>query len=260
MKVLPFPVSTNILINTLVLLWTFLSPSTASAERQIVVSAAASLTQAFEALGEAFEREHPGVSLVFNFASSGSLLRQIDMGAPVDVFASADTFTMDGAENKGLIRPETRQNFAGNSLVLVVPQPPAVPVNGIEDFLEAGVTRMALGHPETVPAGRYARDVLQEQELWKPLIPKHIYGQSVRQVLDYIVRGEVDGGIVYRTDALLQGTKVTVCQALGSPGLVDYPIAVVKGSGEEETALTFIAYLRSRAGCTIFTEYGFECR
>src|SRR5512143_2876166 len=159
-----------------------LSPG-ASAGQELVVSAAASLTNAFGDIGKGFEADNPGVKVVFNFGSSSTLLQQIVKGAPVDVFASADMETMDKALKKGVVDAWSVVIFAGNTLVLAAPAGSSV--TGMKDLMGGSVKRIAVGKPETVPAGRYAKEALVKAGCWDSLEPKFIYAESVRQVLDY---------------------------------------------------------------------------
>ena len=146
------------LLCSLVLLFSFVAA--ASADQELIVSAAASLTNAFGEIGKKFESANTGRKVVFNFGASGALLQQIDKGAPVDVFASADQKTMDQAAAKGLIISGTRKNFVSNELVLIVPHGAKTPVKTLPDLNASGIGKIALGNPETVPAGRYAQEVL----------------------------------------------------------------------------------------------------
>lgn len=222
----------------------------------LIVSAAASLTNAFKEVGAAFERASPGTKVVFNFAASGPLLQQIESGAPVDVFASADQETMDRAADRKLIAPASRRNFASNTLVLVQPKT-AVAVKGVADLKAEGIRRIGVGNPASVPVGRYTRDVLQAQGLWEALTPKLILADSVRQVLDYVSRGEVDTGFVYATDAAIAKDKVAVVTALASQRPVLYPIAVVSASRQPQRAQEFVAFIAGANGRSILAKYGF---
>ena len=153
----------------------------------------------------------------FNFAASGVLLQQIGQGAPVDVFASADQETMNrGAEQK-LIDTATRKNFVSNSLVLIEPAKDGVGVKSLQDLTGASVKKIAVGKTATVPVGRYTKQVLDSANLWTVLEPKFVQADSVRQVLDYVSRGEAEAGFVYRTDAAIAGDKVKICLLYTSP-------------------------------------------
>ena len=231
-------------------------PSAAGAQ-QLTVSAAASLTEAFKALAPRFEAGRPGVTLRLNFAASGSLLQQIAQGAPVDVFASADQETMNRGADQKLIDTATRRDFAANSVVLITPAQNALPIRQLADLTKPEVKRIAIGKTETVPVGRYAKQSLDAATLWTALEPKFVQADSVRQVLDYVARGEVEAGFVYRTDAAIMSNKVAI--ALPAPGHapVRYPVAVIADSRQKALAQAFIDYLLSPAGQQIVARYGF---
>jgi len=226
-----------------------------AAAQQITVSAAASLTDAFKALAPKFEATKPGATVRFNFAASGVLLQQIAQGAPVDVFASADQETMGRAADQKLIDAATRRNFAGNALVLIEPLRDAAGVRSLQDLAGSGVRKIAVGKTATVPVGRYTRQVLEGAGLWSVLEPKFVQADSVRQVLDYVARGEVEAGFVYRTDAAVMGDKVRVAFATAMP--VSYPVAVVADSRQKALAGDFVAFLSSDSAREVLARYGF---
>lgn len=199
---------------TVLLVLTFSPLAAAQAPEEIIVSAAASLTNALQELGKQYEQSHPQGKVVFNFAASGTLLQQLAKGAPVDVFASADQKTLDQAQEKDLIRVASRKNFASNRLVLIAPIGSQEGVTKVQMLTEPRLKRIALGNPAHVPAGRYAKEALVNLGLWEPLSDKYILGESVRQVMDYVSRGEVDVGFVYATDAALARDKVKVVQQI----------------------------------------------
>jgi molybdate transport system substrate-binding protein len=230
----------------------------ASADRELIVSAAASLTNAFGEIGKKFEAADPGVKVVFNFAASGNLLQQIDKGAPVDVFASADEKTMDQAGEKGLVLPDTRRDFARNELVLIVPLNAKIPIAAIRDLGQKEVGKIALGNPETVPAGRYAREALTNDGIWQELAPKFIFGDSVRQVLDYVSRDEVDAGFVFSTDAAVARDKVKVALEAKNHKPIVYPVALVSTTKKKDLAERFVSFVRGGEGRAILVKYGFE--
>jgi molybdate transport system substrate-binding protein len=185
------------------------------------------------------------------------LLQQIARGAPVDVFASADQATMDQAATQGLLEPGTRQVFAHNSLwVVVPPQARQRPAN-LAALAGAGFERIAIGNPDSVPVGRYARGALQQAGLWSVLQAKVITTQNVRQSLDYVARGEVDAGFVYATDAQAMPDRVQRAFQVPVDGDISYPLAQVKGSSKAAQAQRFIAYVRSAAGQAILQRHGF---
>jgi len=223
----------------------------------LMVAAAASLTNAFTEMGKAFEKMTPGTRVLFTFASSGQLLQQISRGAPVHVFASADLETMDRAETGKLIRRSSRVNFAANQLLVIVPGDSTLDISSLPDLTKPTVQKIALGTPESVPVGRYAKGALEKAGLWSQLTPKFIFTQNVRQSLDYVSRGEVDAGFVYATDAAISPVKVRTAFKVPLDSPILYPIAAVVGFGNEDRALEFIAFVRSDAGQAILGRYGF---
>ncbi|MBQ9536501.1 MAG: molybdate ABC transporter substrate-binding protein [Desulfovibrionaceae bacterium] len=236
----------------IVLALIFALPVTAIA-KELTISAAASLTNAFLELKQAFTKLHPDCQVYVNFAASNPLLKQIQEGAPVDVFASADQETMDRAQKSHVIDPDTRQNFVRNTLVLIVP----MGKNKITLKDLPKMQRIAIGNPASVPAGRYAKAALEADKLFTSLSSKFIYGTNVRQVLDYVARGEVDCGIVYGTDAAIQKDKVVVCEILNKHQPILYPIAVATTGKNPADAKAFIDFVLSPAGSLILEKYGF---
>ncbi|HEY2848075.1 MAG TPA: molybdate ABC transporter substrate-binding protein, partial [Pyrinomonadaceae bacterium] len=167
----------------------------------LIVSAAASLKDAFGEVA-AIYKQRTGQEVTFNFGASGTLEKQIETGADVDVFASAGKEQMDQLASKGLIDDTTRHDFAKNELVLIVPQDSKLRIATLDDLRGADVKRIAVGNPKTVPAGQYAKEVFGSMKVDDAFRQKLVLAEDVRQVLDYVIRGEVDAGLVYRTDAL----------------------------------------------------------
>jgi molybdate transport system substrate-binding protein len=225
---------------------------------EIVVSAAVSLKDAMQRLSPAFYAE-TGATARFNFGASGILQKQIEAGAPADVFISAGQRQMDELEAKGLIAAGTRRDIARNSVVLVVPSAPGATVRRFADLSSAGVRRIATGNPKTVPAGQYARQVLDHFGILKALSGRIVFGEDVRQVLDYVVRGEVDAGIVYATDAAIAGGRVTVADRApeSSHDPVLYPAAVVRDTRQPELARKFLELVAGPQGRRVLSEAGF---
>lgn len=225
--------------------------------QQITVSAAASLTNAFRDIGTQFEAVHPGATVRFNFAASGVLLQQITQGAPVDVFVSADQATMDRAAAANLLAEGSRRDFVSNTLVLIEPVEGGAKLKTLDDLKEAAITRIAIGKTATVPVGRYTQEVLKANGIWDALQPKFVQADSVRQVLDYVSRGEADAGFVYRTDAAIMADKVKV--VLTAPGAtpVMYPVAVLKDSTQPQLAGQFEAFLFTPSAQAVLERYGF---
>ena len=243
------------LLITLALLISLAAPARAG---DITISAAASLTDAFGAIKTAFAKDHPGVNPVFNFAASGALLSQMAQGAPVDVFASADQKTMDQAAEKQLIDTATRVNFVQNALVLATPADNPAKIKDLTTLAAPAVKRIAIGNPDSVPVGRYTKAALTKAGLWDALSPKCIMAESVRQVLDYLSRGEVDAGFVYGTDAKQGGDKVKIIAEVPVETPVSYPIAVLSGSKEKKDAAAFVAFVTGPKGQEILAKFGFK--
>ena len=235
----------------------FWSPSPARAETELLVSAAASLTESFKEIGKSFMVKNPGVKVNFNFAATGPLLQQIAQGAPADVFASADQESMDKAEKGGLILPGSRVHFVGNSLVLIVPANRPV-VMGLADLKSGKVQKIAMGNPGSVPVGRYTKAALERQGLWESLAPKCVMGISVKQAMEYVMRGEVEAGFVYATAAAAGKERGRVAAQIPTDKPIVYPVAVVAASANKEKGQAFIRYLRSPEAQGILVKYGFK--
>ena len=227
---------------------------------ELTVSAASSLTESFREISAAYEKANPGTKVDLNFAASGTLLQQIARGAPVDVLASADQATMTQAQTEGLIDPSTQHVFAQNSLWVVVPPQAARKPANLAALAAADVKRVAIGNPDSVPVGRYARGALQQAGLWPALQAKLISTQNVRQSLDYVARGEVDAGFVYATDAQAMSDRVQRAFQVPVAGGISYPLAMVKTSRNAAEAKRFIAFVRSAPGQAILHRHGFGSR
>ncbi len=224
---------------------------------ELIVSAAVSLKGAFNEIAELNERRS-GTKIHFNYGASGALQKQLESGAPADVFASAGAKQMEDLVTRGLIVPATRMDFARNSLVLIVP--PTGPVlSSFADLTNAVVKKVAVGNPKTVPAGQYTEQTLNRLKLLRQIQSKLVFAEDVRQVLDYVVRDEVEAGVVYSSDALSAGDKIKVvaraAEDLHDPIL--YPIAVVKESNHQEAARKFIDLVLSSEGQSILAKHGF---
>ena len=234
--------------------------SAASDRQEIVVSAAISLKNAFEEIGEVFEEKYKGTKVNFNFGASGDLARQIIAGAPVDVFASAALKDMDELNQKGLITPGSATSFAANAVVLVMPAMAKSSINTFKDLRKDAVRKIAVGNPKTVPAGRYAEEVFQYYRILDSIKDKLVLTENVRQALDYVGRGEVDAGVVYMTDAIIRAKEIkivaTAPEASHKPAV--YPIAEVKATTKQAAARSFIAVVISIEGKKILEKHGFK--
>jgi molybdate transport system substrate-binding protein len=235
------------------------SPSPAPG-RPVLVFAAASLQTTLTAIGAAW-RQETGRQAVFSFASTAALARQIDQGAPADLFASADLEWMDWAQQRKLVRPETRRNLLGNVLVLIAPRDAAVDIRIAPGFPLAdaiGDSRLAMGIPQSVPVGRYASAALANLGVWDQVRMRIAGAENVRAALALVARGEARFGIVYETDARSE-PRVKVVDAFPAsvhPPIV-YPFAVTTASTNPDAA-AFLAYMTSPAAVRIFEAEGFK--
>lgn len=225
---------------------------------ELTVSAATSLTNVMLELKDNFEKTHPSVKIYTNFASSSTLLKQIQMGAKVDVFASADMWTMEQGIASNVIKAHSRRIFASNSLALIIPQNATIIPTNATDLLDKFYTRIAIGNVRTVPVGRYAQGALIKQNLWKLLENRFVYGEHVHQVLEYVVRGEVPAGFVYGTDAYRAKGKVKIAFSIETKEKIQYPIGMVASSENKKVAQEFIDYVSSDKARIILEKYGFS--
>jgi molybdate transport system substrate-binding protein len=200
------------------------------------------------------------VVLRYNFGASGELQKQIEAGAPVDLFVSAATRQMDELEKRGLVVAATRRAFARNLLTVVKPADSRVDIARPGDLLDARVGRVVIGNPKTVPAGQYAEESLRALGLWERLQPRLVYAENVRQALEYVARGEVEAGFVYTTDLAARAAGVTEAFRLPEDTYqpVIYPTAVVTGSRQPALASAFIELLVSREGRAVLGRLGFQ--
>ncbi|MFS0554125.1 molybdate ABC transporter substrate-binding protein [Brevibacillus sp. 179-C9.3 HS] len=232
---------------------------TAAAKIDLTISAAASLTDALNELKTQYEADNPGIDLTFNFGGSGKLATQITQGAPSDVFLSASKKDMDGLEEKQLIVKDTRQDFTGNSLVLVTGSTSPVAITSFEELNNTAIKHIAVGEPETVPAGRYAKETLDSLKMWESLSTQMVFGSDVRQVLTFVESGNAEVGIVYSSDAA--ASKKVKILATAKPEWhkpIVYPGAVVSASKNPDAAKAFLTYLTSDKGKVILQKYGFQ--
>jgi molybdate transport system substrate-binding protein len=230
-----------------------------AAAQELTLSVAISMKEATEEIGRLFTKAHPGVTLRFNLGASGDLQKQIEAGAPVDVFISAAARQMDELEAKGLIVPASRRAFARNVLVAIAPADSTLDLSRPTALAEARVTRIALANPKTVPVGQYAEESLRALGLWERVRAKLVYAENVRQVLDYVNRGEVEAGFVYATDAAMRAGRVKEVfrPAEDTYRPVIYPAAVVAASRQRTLAGAFIDLLAGGDGQGVLRRLGF---
>lgn len=227
---------------------------------ELTLSVAISMKDAVDEIGRRFMGSRPGVTLRYNLGSSGELQKQIEAGAPIDVFVSAAPRQMDELEQKGLIVRETRRVFARNVLVVVVPADSTLDLTTPASLLGPRVRKIVIGNPKTVPVGQYAEESLKAAGLRERLAPKLVFAENVRQALDYVARGEVDAGFVYATDAAVRKGRVKEAfrPAETSYSPVVYPVAVVKDSTHRVDAEAFVTLLTSRDGQDVLARHGFR--
>lgn len=225
----------------------------------ITVFAAASLTNALQDLGDGFTRE-TSIPVRFSFAASSTLAREIESGAPADVFFSADIEWMDYLQSRNLIQRASRHDLLGNRLVLIAPAASPVKLDIAPHFALAvalGTGRLATGDPDSVPVGRYAQAALISLGVWKDVADRLVRADSVRSALAFVDRREAPLGIVYETDALIdKDVRVVDVFPAGSHAPIVYPAALTAGARAE--AARFIDYVRSPAGDLVFKSYGFQ--
>lgn len=233
------------------------STTTHNEKTTLMVSAAVSLTDALEEIKVLYEEDHP-VELIFNLGGSGSLSQQIQQGAPVDVFISANEDWMDKLSTDDLIIESTREDITGNGLVLIASKDSTMAYQSITDIHADDIEQIAIGNPESVPAGKYTEQVLQNLNLWHDLETKLVLGKDVRQVLTYVETGNVDIGFVYESDALTSDQiNILAAAEAGTHEAVVYPVAILKDTKQEKEASDFITFLTSDKAQAIFEKHGF---
>ncbi|MDQ6808032.1 MAG: molybdate ABC transporter substrate-binding protein [Verrucomicrobiota bacterium] len=224
---------------------------------ELTVHAAASLTEAMKDIAAAYEKES-GDKLQLNFGASNMLARQIEEGAPADLFLSADEAKMDALEQKGLLLAGTRRSLLSNTLVIVVPTNVTVTPKSASDLAKPEYKKLALAETQTVPAGVYAREHLQKLGLWDAVKEKVVPTESVRAALAAVESGNVEAGIVYKTDALIsKKVKIAVEIAASEGPRISYPLAVLKASKEPERARKLAEYMSSPDTRKVFEKFGF---
>lgn len=223
----------------------------------INVFAAASLSEALKEIASAYERQ-AGDKVVFNFGASSTLARQIEEGAPADIFFSADEARMDALDRKGLIVRDTRRSHLSNSLVVVIAADRPMQIHSAGDLVQTSVKRVALADPKTVPAGIYAREYLEKMHLWGAIEKRVVPLDNVRAALSAVESGNADAGIVYKTDAnISKKVKVAYEVPVKEGPAISYPMAVVKATEKLEAARRFLDYLESDQSGRVFEKAGF---
>lgn len=250
----------------------FIAPVNAAEQKSILVSAAVSLKNVLDQCQKCFEEKNPDVKIKFNFGGSGMLLNQIKSGAPIDLFISADIRDFEKIDAPDTAsatseKPSTKiiaegypKPFAGNELVFIVPKNSEAGPLAFEDLRMDALKKIAIGNPKTVPAGRYADEAIRASGRYEALREKLVLCENVRQVLDYVIRGEVDGGFVYRTDAA-QAAAGEIRQAFAvSPDKhapIVYGVGRLTAANNPELVERFVAFISEPECQEIFTAAGF---
>ena len=225
----------------------------------LTISAASSLREVMGEIKKQYAVKEPRVTINFNFGSSGSLQKQIEQGAPVDIFISAAVKQMEVLSKEGLLLEDTKVNLLGNTVVLVV-KSDSVMDTQFKDSASDKIEKIALGEPKTVPCGQYAEEIYKTLNILDQVKEKAVYGKAVTEVLAWVESGNVDAGVVYGTDAKAS-TKVKVV-AVASKDLyktpVVYPVAVIKDSNNVDASKEFLKFLCSEKAKIVFQQYGFD--
>ena len=228
-------------------------------EQSILVAAAASLKNAYEdELIPMFEEQYPGVTVEGTYDSSGKLQTQIEEGLEADVFMSAATKQMKALDDEGMIASDSIVNLLENKIVLIVPAGSDSKIDSFEKIGDAA--SIALGDPESVPAGQYAKEALTNLNVWDSIQDKVSFGTNVTEVLNQVAAASADAGIVYATDAASKADQVTVVAEAPEGSLekkVIYPVAVVKATAHEDAAKAFVDFLQTPEAIAVFESYGF---
>lgn len=243
----------------LVFVFTVFSGCTTDKQKPIELSvfAAISLTDALVEIGTAFASEN-GVKVYYNFAASTTLQRQLEKGAPADVFISASPRQVIALEANGLLEAESRRNLLTNRLVIVSDENAEISMDTPADLTASDISRIAIGHPSIVPAGAYTKEALTHFGLWEILNSKFIFGVDVRATLAYVTSGNVDVAIVYKTDMIVSDYVIELYQVPSEAYTpIIYPAVVMKNSSQKQLARQFITYLQSAEKSEIFEKHGF---
>jgi molybdate transport system substrate-binding protein len=231
--------------------------NTASTTVNLTVSVAGSLQDAMKSIEPVYLKEKPNTVIIYNFGSSGTLQQQIEQGAPVDVFISASPKQMNALQRKNLLQPGTCKNLLKNQVVLVTPKS-SNKVTTFDDLRRGDVDKIAIGNPETVPAGQYSKEVLTKLNLYNSLSNKFVFAKDAPQVLFYVETGNVEAGIVYKTDAIISDrVKLVATASENYHSPIIYQVAVIKNSKNSQTAQQFANFLLTYSAQSVFQKYGF---
>lgn len=227
---------------------------------ELIISAAASLTDVLEELKTEYIKENSNVDIKYTFDSSGTLQAQIEEGAPADIFFSAAEKQMNALEEKDLILDGSRKTMLINKVVLIVPKDSELKIESLEDLKNDDIKKIAIGD-DSVPVGQYSREIFENLNLTDALMPKAVNASNVRQVLTWVETGEADCGLVYATDAYTtEDVKIVLEAPEDSHKTVTYPVAIVKDSKNSDEAKKFLEFLSSATSTKAFEKYGFTVK
>ncbi|SHE29256.1 molybdate ABC transporter substrate-binding protein [Alkalibacter saccharofermentans] len=223
----------------------------------LTISAASSLKDALDEVIDSYKAIHDDVNIIANYGSSGSLMSQINEGAKVDLFISAAQSQMDALHDRGLLLEETRSNILQNSLVFIIAK--GKPTITLDDIKTEDLETIAIGETNSVPAGQYAKEAFEKLGLYEDMEDKLLFAKDVRTVLRWVESNNVQGGIVYSSDASISD-KVEISFTIPpeSHAPITYPAAVIKDSSSEDVAKVFLDYLRGEEASEIFEYFGFQ--
>lgn len=224
-------------------------------QKKLYVAAAADLAPAFEEIGRGFEQE-TGIQVVYSFGSTGTLAKQIENGAPMDLFAAANSEFIDDLARKGLIIPDTKALYARGRITIWTKADSRLRIEKLEDLAAAEVGKIGIANPEHAPYGTAAREALQSVGIWETVKPKLVFGENVRQTLQYAETGNVDVSIVALSLSVQsKGRWTLIPEELHKP--LDQALAVIKSTTHEQQARQFAAYINGAQGRLIMRKYGF---
>lgn len=237
----------------------FASCSKASKKTELTILAAASLTDVCAELKTEYQKESPGVELFFSFGGSGALQAQVEAGAPCDIFLSAGKRQMDALEKQNLMEDGSVSNLLQNEVVLILPKDSALKISSFDELVSPAVKLVAVGEPQSVPVGQYAKAVCASLGIWEAVSAKANFASDVRTALSWVEEEACDCGIVYATDAASsQKVFVAASASKGSCPPVIYPVGIVAASGHKDAARAFVDFLHSKKAKTVFEKTGFK--
>jgi molybdate transport system substrate-binding protein len=225
----------------------------------MTISAAKSLSECLPVVVEAYTTANPAVTIDMNFGSSGSMRQQIEQGADADIYMPAGVKDMNLLNDESLVLADTVSDLLANQIVLVVPSTATLPIERFEDLTALSDIKVAVGEPESVPAGKYGVETLKSLNIFDTIESQIVYAKDVREVLTWVQTGNADAGIVYLTEAkLTEDVKVVATAEEGTHTPITYPVAVVSSSKNVDAANAFIQYLSSDEAMQIFEQYGYS--